>query len=259
MSCALVSFAFWRDRLRASGLHLGICLIVAVLAATLVFFVWYPYPFREVSGGRELFLIVVTVDVFLGPMATLAVFNKGKGWSVLRRDLVVVGLLQLAALSYGLWVVSMSRPVHLVFEGDRFSVVHAIEIPAELLGKAPVGINTLPLTGPTLLALRPFKDNQERLDITLSALQGVPLAARPDLWQPFSQAIQRIQKAAKPVGELKSRFPARSNEIDEVLLHAGRVSESTTYLPLVGHKAFWTVFLDPVTAEVVAAMPLDSF
>ena len=48
------------------------------MAAGLVFALWYPYPYREISGGRELFLIVVAVDVIMGPLLTLAVFNRSK-------------------------------------------------------------------------------------------------------------------------------------------------------------------------------------
>jgi glycerol uptake facilitator-like aquaporin len=95
--------AFWRDRLQASAVHLAISAAIAALAAALVFWLWYPYPYREISGGRELFLIVVSVDVILGPFITLAVFNRTKPWTVLRRDLVVVAILQLLAL--GLWAV----------------------------------------------------------------------------------------------------------------------------------------------------------
>jgi hypothetical protein len=51
------------------------------VAAALVFGVWYPYPYREISGGRELFLIVVTVDVIWGHCITLAVFNRTKPWT----------------------------------------------------------------------------------------------------------------------------------------------------------------------------------
>ena len=47
--------AIWKDKLRAAGIHLGLSLLVAALAAALVFGVWYPYPYREISGGRALF------------------------------------------------------------------------------------------------------------------------------------------------------------------------------------------------------------
>lgn len=47
--------SFWADRFKASGIHLGLSLVMASLAALLVFGIWYPYPYREISGGRELF------------------------------------------------------------------------------------------------------------------------------------------------------------------------------------------------------------
>ncbi len=251
--------SFWRDRFQASAVHFSLSLSIALLSALLVFGIWYPSLYREVSSGRELFLLVVTIDVILGPLVTFAIFNRVKPWSVLRRDLTVIGLVQLAALGYGLWVVCMARPVHMVFENDRFSVVHAIDVTSELLAKTPSDVNALPLTGPTLIGLRPFKDSQEKFDATLAALQGLPLASRPDLWQPYAKSIPDILKAAKPVSALKNRFTNRAAEIDRVLASVGRTADNAVYLPLVGRKSFWTAFLDPVTAEIVATMPLDSF
>ena len=43
----------WKDRFKAGSIHLGISLMIATLAALLVFGLWYPYPYRETSGGRE--------------------------------------------------------------------------------------------------------------------------------------------------------------------------------------------------------------
>lgn len=251
--------SFWRDRLQASAWHLLLSLFVAALAGLLVFGVWYPYPYREISGGRELFWLVVAVDVILGPAVTLAVFDRRKPWPELQRDLLAVAALQLAALGYGLWTVSIARPVHMVFEYDRFRVVHAIDIAPELLARTPSGIDALPLTGPTLIALRPFKDNKEKMDATMVALQGIPLASRPDLWQPYSQSIHEILKLAKPAAELKVRFPNRAAEVERTIVDAGRAQQGLLYLPLVGRKSFWTVFLDPIDARIVATMPLDSF
>ena len=106
---------FWKDRLRASAIHLAISLGIAALAALLVFALWYPYPYREISGGRALFLILVSVDVIIGPLITLAVFNRAKPAKELRRDLASGGLIQLAALAYGLWTMFLARPVRRVF------------------------------------------------------------------------------------------------------------------------------------------------
>lgn len=249
---------FWDGRLKASGIHLVISLGIAALAALLVFFVWYPYPYREISGGRELFLIVVAVDVVMGPLMTLAVFNLNKPRKELRRDLAVIVVLQLAALGYGLWTVAVARPVHLVFEIDRFRVVHAIDIEPVLLKRAAPALQELPLTGPTLLSIREFKDSKESFDATMAALQGLQLGARPDLWQDYEKAKDKITATAKPVAELKKRFPGRASEIDNALKSAP-VNAPVGYIPLVGRNTFWTVLINTNTAEVLAFVPLDPF
>lgn len=259
-----MSTSFWKGRLRAALIHLGLSLVVAALAALLVFLVWYPYPYREISGGRDLFLLVVTVDVIMGPLLTLTIFNLKKPRRELRRDLAVIGLLQLAALSYGLWTMAVARPVHLVFEIDRFRVVHAIDVPVDLLSQAPAGVRRLPFTGPTLLSVREFRNSKESFDATMAALQGVALGARPDLWQSYAQAKSHITARAMPLAQLKTRFPAHTNEIDAALATSLRASSANPlapvgYIPLTGRNSFWTVLIDLETADIIAFVPIDSF
>lgn len=250
--------ARWALRARAALVHLALSALVAALAALLVFALWYPYPYRELSGGRELFQLVVAVDIVLGPLLTFAVFDLAKGRAVLRRDLVVIALLQLAGLAYGLWTVQVARPAHMVFEYDRFRVVHRLDIPDELEAKVPPGIAVAPLSGPTLLSLRPFRNANEQGDFTLAALGGVQLSARPELWQTYEAGRAEILRAAKPAAELKQKFPQHGAEIDAAL--GGRKPATVAYLPLVARKAeAWTVLLDASNAEVIGYLPLDSF
>ena len=250
----------WRTRLRAAGIHLALSALVAAVAGALVFGLWYPFPYREISGGRDLFQLVVSVDVVLGPLITFAVFNLAKPRKELRRDLAVVALLQLAGLAYGLWTVHLARPVHMVFEMDRFRVVHQVEIPSDLLQQVPAGIELAPLGGPTLLTLRPFRNERENMDLTLAALQGIPLSARPDLWQSYEAGRADVLQAAKPVAQLMSRFPQRAAEIDEAVRAGGGDPARAAYLPLIARKAdAWTVLLDAGTARVLGYVPLDSF
>jgi hypothetical protein len=251
--------SFWRDRFKASLLHLLVTITVAALSALIVFGVWYPYPYRDISSGRELFMMLVSVDVVLGPLITFAVFNRCKPREELRRDLAVVATLQLVALAYGLWTVVIARPVHMVFEIDRFRVVHAIDVDPRLLPKTPKGITAMPLTGPTLLGLRKFKSSQESMEATLAALQGLPLGARPDLWQPYAESVPDILGVAKPVALLKNRFASHAQGIDRLLMEVGYTTQNTVYVPLVSRKSYWTIVLDSKTAEVVTTLPLDSF
>ncbi|HYI06323.1 MAG TPA: hypothetical protein VD858_15630, partial [Reyranella sp.] len=109
-----------RRRAFAAGVHLLISAVVAILAAVLVFGLWYPGAYRLLAGGRDLFLLVTAVDVIIGPLLTFAVFNLAKPRKELRRDLAVIGALQLAALFYGMVTVYEARPIAMVFEVDRF-------------------------------------------------------------------------------------------------------------------------------------------
>ena len=143
-----------RRRARAAGLHMLISLAVAGMAAALVFGLWYPGPYRLLSGGRELFLLVTTVDVILGPLLTFVIFDLRKGWPHIRRDLAIIGCIQLAALLYGLHTVYVARPVAMVFEVDRFRVVTANDVHEPDLPKARPEYQAMPLTGPWLLGTR---------------------------------------------------------------------------------------------------------
>ena len=248
-----------KSRLCASVIHLSISLSIATLAALLVFGWWYPYPYRELSGGRELFILVVAVDVVLGPLITLVIFNTTKTRRHLAMDFTVIGLLQVAALTYGLWTVFVARPVHLVFEYHRMAVVHAIDVDSDLLAKAPPSLQTLPVTGPTVIALRPFKNPAEQFDATTAALKGFPLAARSDLWQAYEPARADVLKEAKPVAELRACFSHHAAQIDRAIAATDKQVTDLRYLPLLSRKTAWTVLLDATTAEPLGYLPLDSF
>lgn len=251
-----------REKLRASGLHMLISLSVAALAAALVFGLWYPYPYRDISGGRELFGLVTVVDVVMGPLLTLVVYNARKSWREKLLDFSLIGLLQLAALGYGLWTVAQARPVHLVFAYDRFNVVHAIDVPAERLPQAPAGLQSLPWQGPSLIALRELSP-QEQMEVTMAELGGAPAAARPELWQPYEQARDRVLQAAKPLPELQARLasqPDAAAALAAAVQASGQAPDSLLYLPLAGPREnFWTVLLDAPSAQVRGFAPVDAF
>ncbi|CAN7545450.1 TfpX/TfpZ family type IV pilin accessory protein [Acidovorax sp. LjRoot117] len=248
-----------KERLLASGIHLSISICIVGFAALLVFGLWYPYPYWEVSGGRTLFLLMACVDVAIGPLITLIVFNRAKPRRELVLDFTVVGLLQIAALSYGMWAVFVARPVHLVFEYSRMTVVHAIDIDDTLLTKAPVSLRRLPITGPTTISLRPFRDATEQFDLTMAAIEGIPLSARSDLWQSFDDSIVDILKEAKPVEDLRVRFIKQVALIDKSIKKTGLPASQLRYLPLVGRNNAWTILLDASTAKPLGFLPLDSF
>ena len=59
----MISKARFKAAKRVAALHLLASLAIALITAMMVFGAWYPYAYQELSGGRELFLLVVVVDV----------------------------------------------------------------------------------------------------------------------------------------------------------------------------------------------------
>ena len=249
----------WKPRLRAAGIHLLISLAIAALAAALVFGLWYPYPYRELSGGRELFFMVVGIDVIMGPLITLLIFNSKKTRRHLAADLSVVALLQVAALCYGLWTVFEARPVHLVFEYKSMVVVHAADIDPASLNQAPADLQKLPLTGPTLLSLRSFNSADEEYDSVSMALAGRAQAAQPALWQPYDAARANILQTAQTLAQLQARFPEQASNIAQAASATGLPPERLLTLPLISRKQASTVLIDADTAQPVGYLALDSF
>ena len=84
----------YRVAIKVAGLHLLCTAAIALLAAVVVLGLWYPYPYRELSGGRELFLLIIAVDVVCGPLLTFVLFNPAKPKKELWQDLGLVVLLQ---------------------------------------------------------------------------------------------------------------------------------------------------------------------
>ena len=95
----------WRFALKSAGWHLLISLSVAGLAALLVFKVWYPYPYAELTGGLSLYKLVVAVDIVCGPLLTLILSSPKKTGRARAVDFSLTGAIQLAALVYGLHTV----------------------------------------------------------------------------------------------------------------------------------------------------------
>lgn len=247
----------FRSRLTASGVHLLISVVLAMLAGALVFALWFPWPYRIISGGQELFLLLMSVDVVIGPLLTFVVFDKTKGWRHLGRDLAIIGALQLSALAYGLYTVHSARPVALVFEVDQFRVITAADVHAPELPKARPEYRNLPLTGPRLLGTRPAHEGKERNEAMFMGLSGIDVAQRPIFWQPYGESRAAALAKSRPIELLFQHYPTRKTELDSVLQKLQLPTSEARFLPVVARKD-WVVILTS-TGDVSGFAAFDGF
>src|SRR3954470_22076859 len=145
----------WREKIIATAIHFLVTALLAACAATLIFLVWFPRPFATMIGGTELFMLVVGCDLALGPLISLVIYNSRKSRRTLVTDYSVIGVLQLAAMIYGVYIVAGTRPVYVAFDGDRIEVVTARDVrPTELEAARDPRYRRLPLDGPRLVSVR---------------------------------------------------------------------------------------------------------
>lgn len=231
--------------LLATGIHLLCSIGVVLLAAALVFELWFPYPYRELSGGSELFLLVVAVDVVCGPLLTMVLFNPAKPRTELWRDLGLVALVQIGALGYGLQTVWQARPVFLVQEVDRFKVIAAPMLNNTAVVELPAALQPRWWHGPLTVAIRDPKNEQERKKVMFESVQGGrDYAERPEFYIPYEgEAALKSLKRAKPLTLFLQKQPDQQGTARKLALEKGVYLKEWFYLPVIARQD-WVAVLD---------------
>lgn len=228
----------WNTRIRSASraalVHLSLSTLVALVVAGVVFGVWYPSPFHEITGGRTLFFLLMAVDVVCGPVLTLVLYDPAKSRFKWRVDLALIALMQLSALGYGLHQVANARPVAVAFEGDRFRLVQAFDVDTSSLHEAPASLRSLGYAGPQLLGVRLARSGDaDYLSSLHLSLQGLHPAFRPSRWRPFNEQVPALLASLKPLDALRQKNPQQTTQLDAQLAQQGLSEEQAGYLPLV--------------------------
>ncbi len=246
--------------LKVSVVHFIISIIIAGLAAALIFGIWYRWPFSEMLGGRELFWLIVGVDVVSGPILTLVLWNPNKSRRELIQDVSLIIFLQAGALFYGVYTVAIARPVHLVFEVDRIRIVTASEIEASELLDATEGLRTLPWAGPTLISVRDPISNDELLKSVEQSMSGKEPSLRPSWWQSYGLKVPQILVRAKSLDALVQARPDQKYLIDVAVKKSGMPASELLWLPVTSAKSMeWVVFIEKSEGKPLAYAPIDGF
>ena len=244
-------------RWKASAIHLGICALIAIAVFACMALLWYPQPYFEAVGGAKLALTIIGVDVVIGPLITLVVYNPKK--KSLRFDLAIVALLQIGALLYGIYVVYAARPVYVVFNVDRFDVVGANElVPDDWQTLAPDAFKTLPLSGPRIVAADLPSDPKERERLLLAAVGvGVDLPNFPQYYHPYHELTAAVIAKSKPLAELRQKRPGSEADLTRMIEAFGQGSNHLAFLPMRARKEDLTAIIDRRNGNVVKVLPID--
>ena len=249
-----------KSRLSASLLNITVTVIMSIVTWLLIFNYLYPYPYYEIAGGLSLFWIILSVDLILGPMFAFLVAAPAKTRNVLRRDLLVIGVIQLSAFLYGFSVMYAARPVYLVFEVDRFKIIHAQELTVLDLKLAHTSFQKIPVVGMKTIGLRGAVSSADKLSSLDLEIAGKGLYLQTNWWQPLSDAnLAAMREHGQSIASLRQRPTVDIVRLDKLLRTSGLMESEVIALPLVTLAASWTVLLNRRNLEFVGYLPLDLF
>lgn len=237
------------SRTKAVVLHLLISFLVVTTVLGIMYYLWYPNAYFTLMGGEKLIAILAGIDIFLGPLLTFCVFKAGK--KGLKFDLFCIGLVQIAALSYGVYVMFQARPVFTVFNKTRFDIAAVVDIaPGELAKGREPQWQTLSITGPKLVAIfTPDKKNRKE---HMFAMMETDTAYRyPRLYDDYNLHRKEVIKAGKPLVELSSLSMKNKLAVDKFVASGNRPEDDFLYLSISSELAEMAAIVDAKTGDLI--------
>lgn len=242
-------------KLRGKGKAFLIHLSAAIITATgcwILISKWYPTPYFEILHGQEILTLAIAIDLFLGPVVTFLLFNPQGSKRELLTTTTIAVLLQLSALSYGLYEAASSRPIFLAFEGDKFRIVSRPDIKTSELSEAPEAFKNLSIFGVKTIGVKLLESGDSGfLESIQLDLQGIHPAYRPQRWRSYVEVKLQVLKRARTIeaGRYKKIETKEEYKKEEGPIFA---------IPIVAYdnKTYWAAVVDPKTADIVGFLEL---
>lgn len=230
-----------KEKFLAALSHLIISSIVIFGLLFIIYKVWYPNGYADLSGLAEILLLVVTIDLIIGPILTFVIFKKGK--KTLKFDLAVIAALQIAAFSYGGFAIYKGHPSYVVYAGNRFELVATKDISPKDATLDEFQVSTF---GFPKLAYAKMPS-----DITLrnKILFDNDLEKHPELYKPLNDYLATIiERSFDPERVFKE--PHKQVLLEEFLVNKSASKDTLIFVPIVGSSKDATLALNKNTGEV---------
>lgn len=239
-------------RSQAVSRHFWPSLLLLITAACLILFAWYPYPLTQFTASVKFSLALIFGACLAGPMMTWVVYKEGKPG--LKFDLVVIAIIQFAALAWGLHAVYQNRPYFMVFTVDRFEVLAMRDV--DLNGIGNPDFTDKPFFSPILLyANMPKAGPDFQRLLREVAFEGKPdIQYRPEFWSPYKAKQQHAAAASHPLARLRMARPEFASKIDKLVeIHGGDITV-LNYAPAVLPNGEFAAILDANTGELLDSL-----
>jgi hypothetical protein len=224
-------------RLRAFSLHLLSSAVVLTLILACLYFGWYRWPGWYLTDVTTVVLVMVCVDVVLGPTLTLIIANKNKPRRELARDIGIIVAVQLCALIYGSAQLWNGRPLYYVFSDNALSVVQAYDIDTE---EADLARRQHAEFAPHWYNLPRWawvplpQDPRERQEIESGSASGAAVISMPRYFKPWEKGLPAVADQLNKLDDCKFFSGVEKKKLKQRMQADGLATDEPTMLPFTG-------------------------
>jgi hypothetical protein len=243
-----------RFRLKAFLLHLLSSATVLTLILGSLYFGWYRWPGWHLTDVTTVVLVMVCVDVVLGPTLTFIIANQRKSRRELTRDIGIIVMVQLCALTYGSASLWNGRPLYYAFSESVLQLVQAYDIDAK---DAAIGRQQNPSLAPHWYSLprwiwAPLPQNsEESRKIVVSAITGGDdVISMPKYFKPWEDGLPTLRGKLKKVDDVAYFAKSEKKKLKERMTAAGLPDDQANTMPLTGRGHPLLAVFDPATLKI---------
>jgi hypothetical protein len=245
-------------RLKALGLHLLASASVLTLIVGSLYLGWYRWPGWYLTDVARVVLILVCVDVVLGPLLTFIIASKNKPRRELVRDIGIIVVVQLCALVYGTTSLWNGRPLYYAFSETVLQQVQAYDIDAK---EVELGQKENPALAPHWYSTPRWiwaplpQDKEESQKIVVAAITGGDdVISMPRYFKPWDQGLASLRAKLKKVDDVAYFSKGEKMKLKQSMRAAGLPDDQPNTMPLTGRGYPLLAVFDPTSLKITAIL-----
>jgi hypothetical protein len=247
-----------RFRLKAFALHLtgSTCALSLILGG--LYLGWYRWPGWRLADASHVVVVMVGVDIVLGPLLTFVIAHASKPRRELVRDISMIVTVQLCALIYGTVSLWNGRPLYYAYSETVLQLVQAYDIDAQ---ESALGRRQNPEFAPHWYSLPRWiwaplpQDPKVRQSIVASAIGGGDdVISMPQYFRRWDQGLPALRTQLKKVAAVAYFSGPEKKRLEQRMRSAGLATDQPNSMPLTGRGHPLLAVFDPAGVKIIAIL-----
>jgi hypothetical protein len=242
-----------KEKLKAFIVHLLISIVIVCLTLGLIIYFWYPLNYLHVSQFVQISILVIGIDLVMGPLLTFVIYNTKK--ESLKTDLAIIALLQFSALGFGGYTLFQNHPLYVTFTIDRYTIVTAQDADPQYAKFDEYKISKI--SSPKLAFAASPKNIKDKNKLILGIMSGEKdLDQRTDLYKPYLKNLATINSHSIDSNRL---FLDRNNnkKISDFFHNYNNKLNDLSFLPINGKTKHMVLVINKKTGRPISTIDVD--